>query len=106
MPGPALSRLAGCYPSAGQSERQPSQSLDTEGGVIFETERASYKVMLVARLPRPDPPITDRDCMPPGPALLRRLARQVVPRARIRDCCWHHRIDWRQASAAAVAIAR
>ena len=38
--------------------------------------------------------------------LPRRLALQVTGRTVIRDCCWHHRIDWHQASATAVGIVR
>ena len=64
-----------------------------------------YKLRWILTLPRIDPPIA-RDCMALPPSWPKRLARQIVPRTRIRDCCWHHRIDWRPAAAAAVRIAR
>jgi hypothetical protein len=44
--------------------------------------------------------------MPYGPAWPQRLARQLVPRTQLRDCCWHHSVDWRKASAVAVRLAR
>jgi hypothetical protein len=56
-------------------------------------------------MPRIDPPIA-RDCMAAPVPWAARLARQAVPRTDTQDCCWHHRIDWRAAAAAAVRIAR
>jgi hypothetical protein len=42
----------------------------------------------------------------PGVPWTRRLIRQVFPRTDLRDCCWHHSVDWRQASHAALRIVR
>jgi hypothetical protein len=71
-----------------------------------EPEEPTYLLRWVITLPRPYPPITDRDCMPRGPAWTRRVARQIVPRTRIRDCCWHHSVNWHEASATAARIAQ
>lgn len=70
------------------------------------TDNPRHRIRWVIALPRPDPPITDRTCMPPGPSSQRRLARQLRPRASLRDCCWHHSVDWRTASAIAIRLAR
>jgi hypothetical protein len=67
-------------------------------------EGPRYKLRWLLTMPRINPPIA-RDCMAPLVPWPQRLARQVVPRTHIRDCCWHHSIDWRQASAAAVTRA-
>lgn len=64
-----------------------------------------YTVRWLLTLPKIEPPI-DRDCMAAAMRWPTRLARQLAPRTCSRACCWHHSIDWRQASAAAVAIAR
>jgi len=40
------------------------------------------------------------------PAWWRCLARQVVPRRTVRDCCYYHSTDWRQVSAAAIQVTR
>lgn len=68
-------------------------------------EEPCYKLRWLLTMPRIDPPIA-RDCMAAPVPWLERLARQVIPRTRIRDCCWHHSIDWRQAAAVAITIAR
>jgi hypothetical protein len=64
-----------------------------------------YAFRWVVTLPRQNPVIADRQCMS-RVSWRRRLARQVGPHTRLRDCCWHHSVDWQQASATAVGIAR
>jgi hypothetical protein len=64
-----------------------------------------YKLWWVLAMPRIDPPIA-RDRMTVPPSWPKRLTRQVISRTRIRDCCWHHSIDWRDAAAAAIPLAR
>jgi len=64
-----------------------------------------YRIRWVLAMPRIDPPIA-RDCMAAPVPWAQRLARQIIPRTRIRDCCHHHSIDWRPIAAAAVRIAR
>ena len=56
-------------------------------------------------MPAIDPSI-DRPCMTAPMPLLTRLARQVTGRTVIRDCCQYHSMDWHQASAIAVTLAR
>jgi hypothetical protein len=51
-------------------------------------------------------PLIARDCMADPVPWPERLIRQIVPRTRIRDCCWHHSIDWRHAAPVAVRLAR
>ena len=68
-------------------------------------EEPCYKLRWLITMPRIDPPIA-RDCMIAPVPWPERLGRQIIPHTRIRDCCWHHSIDWRQASAAAVTLAR
>ena len=41
-----------------------------------------------------------------APPWWRCLARQVIPRRRTRDCCYYHRVNWRQVSAAAIRVTR
>jgi hypothetical protein len=55
-------------------------------------------------LPRPEG--MDRGCIRAAPPWWRCLARQVIPRRAIRDCCCYHRVNWRQVSAAAVRVTR
>jgi hypothetical protein len=71
----------------------------------YVPEEPRYKLRWVLTLPRINPLIA-RDCMAAPVPWPNRLAHQVVPHTRIRGCCWHHSIDWRQASAAAVTLAR
>ena len=68
-------------------------------------EQPRYKLRWLLTMPRTDPPIA-RDCMTARLPWPTRLARQIAPHTRLQDCCWPHGIDWRQASAAAFAIAR
>lgn len=71
---------------------------------VYEEPR--YRLRWLATMPDPtDLPIA-RKCMSSPMPLARRLALQVTGRTVIRDCCWHHRIDWHQASATAVRLAR
>lgn len=60
-----------------------------------------YRVMWVAAFPQPEPFRVECTL-----ALNRwqRLARQLVPRARVRACCWYHGGDWRRASAIAIRL--
>jgi hypothetical protein len=69
-------------------------------------EEPRLKLRWLVTLPAIDPWPIARDCMAAPMPLARRLALQVTGRTVIRDCCWHHGIDWHQASATAVAIAR
>lgn len=65
-----------------------------------------YAVAALIRLPRPDLE-GEPACMPAGTPWRRRLFRQVVPRRSGLSCCSYHRVDWAEASAAAVtALAR
>lgn len=57
-------------------------------------------------MPPIDPWPIARACMTAPMPMPRRLALQVTGRTVIRDCCWHHRIDWHQASATAIGIVR
>jgi hypothetical protein len=69
-------------------------------------EEPRYKLQWLPAMPSPtDLPIA-RKCMSAPMPLPRRLALQVTGRTVIRDCCWHHSIDWHQASATAVRLAR
>ena len=69
-------------------------------------EEPRHKLQWLVAMPPIDPWPIARDCMAAPMPLPRRLALQFTGRTVIRDCCWHHRIDWDQASATAVAIAR
>lgn len=55
-------------------------------------------------LPRPEG--MDRGCITAAQPWWRCLARQVIPRRTTRDCCYYHRVNWRQVSAAAIRVAR
>lgn len=68
-------------------------------------EEPRHKLRWLVTMPPINPPIA-RDCMTAPIPLPRRLVLQVTGRTVIRDCCWHHSIDWHQASAAAVTLAR
>lgn len=70
------------------------------------TDNPRPRIRWVITLPKPQPPISDRTCMPYGPAWPRRLTRQIVPRTSLRDCCWDHSVHWRKASAVAVRLTR
>lgn len=72
---------------------------------VYPPEDPRYKMRWVLAPPRIDPPIA-RACMAAPVPWPVRLARQVIPRAHIRDCCWPHSIDWRKASAVAIRLAR
>jgi hypothetical protein len=48
----------------------------------------------------------NRGCFKTAPPRWRRLARQVIPRHAPRDCCYYHRVDWHQVSAAAIGVTR
>lgn len=63
-----------------------------------------YQVAWVGLLPRPEG--MDRGCITSTAPAWQRLSRQIVPRRRVRDCCYYHGIDWHQVSAAAIRIMR
>jgi hypothetical protein len=63
-----------------------------------------WRVAWTILLPRPEG--MDRGCITAAPPWWRCLARQVIPRRRARDCCYYHRVNWRQVSAAAVRLTR
>jgi len=65
-------------------------------------EEPRYRLRWLATI---DPSI-DRPCMTAPMPLLTRLAHQVTGRTVIRDCCQYHGMDWHQASAIAVTLAR
>jgi hypothetical protein len=48
----------------------------------------------------------NRGCIKGAPPWWWSFARQLIPRRRPRDCCYYHRIDWHQVSAATIRIAR
>jgi hypothetical protein len=62
--------------------------------------RAAWTILL----PRPEG--MNRGCFTTAPPWWRRLARQVIPRRAPRDCCYYHRVDWHQVSAAAIRVTR
>lgn len=68
-------------------------------------EEPRYKVRWLVTMPPIDPPIA-RDCMATSMTMPTRLAHQVTGHSVIRDCCWHHGVDWHQMSAMAVTLAR
>jgi hypothetical protein len=55
-------------------------------------------------LPRPEG--MDRGCSTAAAPWWRRLARQVIPLRTTRDCCYYHRVNWRQVSAVAIRVTR
>ncbi|MDH2426441.1 hypothetical protein [Sphaerisporangium sp. TRM90804] len=63
-----------------------------------------YRLMWVARLPRPEPFRQD-ECMSAGLGW-QRLARQLAPRTIVRDCCWYHGGNWHRAAAAVIRLVR
>lgn len=66
-----------------------------------------YELVRVARLPVPNE-IREPACMIGPKVWIRRRVRRwvpwLVPRQAPRGCCWHHRVDWRQAAAAAIRL--
>jgi hypothetical protein len=60
-----------------------------------------YRVMWVAAFPRPKP---FRETCMPALSGWQRLARQLVPRVRVRECYWYHGGDWRRVCSAAVRL--
>ncbi|OZV71802.1 hypothetical protein CA850_32875 [Micromonospora echinospora] len=65
-----------------------------------------YAVAALIWLPSPDLE-GEPACMPVGTPWWRRLFRQVVPRRTGPSCCSYHRVDWAEASVAAItALAR
>lgn len=78
-----------------------------DGYQPWPTEPDPEPVWLVAwtiLLPRPEG--MDRGCITAAPPWWRCLARQVIPSRTTRDCCYYHRVNWRQVSAAAVRVTR
>jgi hypothetical protein len=63
-----------------------------------------WRVAWTILLPRPEG--MNRGCITASPPWWRRLARQVIPRRTTRDCCYYHRVNWRQVSAAAIRVTR
>lgn len=63
-----------------------------------------WRVAWTILLPRPEG--MDRGCITTAPPWWRRLARQVIPRRTTWDCCYYHRVNWRQVSAAAIRVTR
>ena len=63
-----------------------------------------WRVAWTILLPRPRG--MNRGCIRAAPPWWRRLARQVIPRRTPRDCCYYHRVDWHQVSAAAIRVTR
>lgn len=63
-----------------------------------------WQVAWTILLPRPKG--MNRGCITAAPPWWRRLARQVIPRRSTRDCCYYHRVNWRQVSSAAVRVMR
>lgn len=63
-----------------------------------------WQVAWTILLPRPEG--MNRGCITAAPPLWRCLARQVIPRRGVRDCCYYHRVNWRQVSAAAIRVTR
>jgi hypothetical protein len=61
-----------------------------------------YRVAWVALLP--DPAGMDRGCLDTTPPWRQRAARQLIPRHRVRGCCYYHSINWYRVSAAAIRI--
>lgn len=96
LPAGELAQLAGAEVDPGRGS-----------GYVPRTEepdpKLRYDVMLVVRLPRPEP-FRAPECMPNGTPWWRRWARQIVPRHSGRECCWYHGGDWHQVSAAAIRL--
>jgi len=63
-----------------------------------------WRVAWTILLPRPRG--MNRGCFKTAPPWWTRLARQVIPRRATRDCCYYHRVDWHQVSAAAIQVTR
>lgn len=63
-----------------------------------------WQVAWTILLPRPRG--MNRGCFKTAPSWWMRLSRQVIPRRTPRDCCYYHRIDWHQVSAAAIRVTR
>jgi hypothetical protein len=64
----------------------------------------AWQVAWTILLPRPRG--MDRGCITAAPRWWRCLARQVIPRRAVRDCCYYHSINWRLVSAAAIRVTR
>jgi hypothetical protein len=63
-----------------------------------------WRVAWTILLPRPEG--MNRGCIRTAPPWWRCLAYQLIPRRTVRDCCYYHRVNWRQVSAAAVRVTR
>ena len=63
-----------------------------------------WRVAWTILLPRPRG--MNRGCFRTAPPWWRRLARQMIPSRAPRDCCYYHRVDWHQVSAAAIRVTR
>jgi hypothetical protein len=63
-----------------------------------------WRVAWTILLPRPEG--MDRGCITAAAPWWRRLARQVIPLRTTRDCCYYHRVNWRQVSAVAIRVTR
>jgi hypothetical protein len=64
----------------------------------------AWQVAWTILLPRPRG--VNRGCFRAAPPWWRCLARQLLPRREVRDCCYYHSINWRQVSAAAIRVTR
>jgi hypothetical protein len=64
----------------------------------------AWHVAWTILLPRPRG--MDRGCITAAPPWWRCLARQVIPRRAVRDCCYYHSVSWRRVSAAAIRVTR
>lgn len=63
-----------------------------------------YQVAWVGLLPRPKD--MDRGCITSTAPTWQCLCLQLVPRRRVRDCCYYHSVDWHRVSGAAIRIMR
>jgi hypothetical protein len=93
-----LTRLVGGAVDSDRGDRYVPRPPEPE-------DEPRFRTIWTVRLPRPHPFRAD-PCMPAGIGWARRLARQVVPRHRARECCWYHGGDWHRVCAIAIRLVR